>query len=198
MEWARCHKDDDWSQTIFSDETLVQLFRNTVRHWLKHPACEVKRVPKCRQKVMVWGAIGPNGTIGLCLFRETMTAAKCINILKVNLLPAARPQFYDDWRLQQDNDPKHTARIIKVFMDKNVPSVIGWPSNSPDLNFIRNVWAVIKKRIKKRKPQDIGNLEKKFMEEWVRLGREEDNLFLDALKKRSEAEISANGNHILY
>jgi hypothetical protein len=74
---------------------------------------------------MVSGAIGPNGTIELCLFRETMTAAKCINNLKFNLLSAAWRQFHDDWRLQQDNDPKHTARITKVFMDENVPSVMG-------------------------------------------------------------------------
>jgi transposase len=127
-----------------------------------------------------------------------MTAAKCINILKVNLLPAARRQFHDDWKLQQDNDAKHTARITKVFMNENVPSVMGWPSNSPDLNRIENVWAVIKKRVEKRKPQNIGDLERKVMEEWVRLGRQEVNLFLDAIKQRCEAEISANGNHIPY
>jgi transposase len=126
---------------------------------------------------MVWGAIGPNGTIGLCLFRETTTAAKFINILKVKLLPAARRQFHDDWRLQQDNDPKHTARITKLFMDDNVPSVLGWHSNSPNLNPIENVRAVIKKRVKKRKQQYIGDLKRTFMEEWVRLGREEVNLF---------------------
>jgi transposase len=125
-----------------------------------------------------------------------MTAAKYINILKVNLLPAARRQFHDDWRLPQDNNSKHTARITKVFMDENVPSVMGWLSNSPDLNPIDNVWAVITKHVEKRKPQNIGDLERKFMEEWVRLGREEVNLFLDAMKQRCNAVISANGNHI--
>ena len=38
------------------------------------------------------------------------------------------------WRLQQDNDPKHTSRVAKEFLDNNVPEVIDWPSNSPDLN----------------------------------------------------------------
>jgi transposase len=147
---------------------------------------------------MVFGAIGPNGTIGHCLFTETMTAAKYINILKVNLLPAARRQFHDDWRLQQDNDPKHTARITKVFMSENVPVVMGRPSNSPDLNPIENVWAFIKKRVEKRKPQNIGDLARKCMEEWVRLGREKVTLFLDATKQRCEAVILANGNHIPY
>jgi hypothetical protein len=88
---------------------------------------------------MVWGAIGPNGTIGLCLFRKTLIAAKHINILKVNLLPAGRPQFHYDWRLQQNNDPKLTARITKAFMDENVPLMMGWPSNRPNLNAIENV-----------------------------------------------------------
>jgi hypothetical protein len=98
-----------------------------MRRWSKYPAGDMKRVPKYQQKVMVWGAIGPNGIIRLCLFRKTMTAAKYINILKVNIQPGARRQFYNDWRLQHDNDPKHTARVAKVFMDKNVPSVMGWP-----------------------------------------------------------------------
>jgi Mn-dependent DtxR family transcriptional regulator len=48
LEWARCHKNDDWSRTIFSEETSVYLFRNTVRRWSKHPVGEVQRVPKCR------------------------------------------------------------------------------------------------------------------------------------------------------
>jgi hypothetical protein len=50
--------------------------------------------------------------------------------------------------------------------------------------------------MEKRKPQNIGDLERKFMEEWVRLGREEVNLFLDAIKQSCEAVILANGNHI--
>ena len=30
------HKDDDWSRTVFSDETSYQLFRNTIRRWSKY------------------------------------------------------------------------------------------------------------------------------------------------------------------
>jgi hypothetical protein len=125
-------------------------------------------------------------------------SSKYINILKVNLLPAARGQFHDDWRLQQHNDSKHTARFTKVFMDENVPSVMGWHSNSPDLNRIENVCAVIKKRMEMRKPQNIGDFERKFMKEWLRLGREEVDLFLVVMKQHCEAVISANGDHIPY
>ena len=33
VQWAMAHKDDDWSRTVFSDETSYQLFRNTIRRW---------------------------------------------------------------------------------------------------------------------------------------------------------------------
>ena len=31
VQWAIQHKDDDWSRTIFTDESCYQLFRNTIR-----------------------------------------------------------------------------------------------------------------------------------------------------------------------
>ncbi|CAF4121092.1 unnamed protein product, partial [Rotaria magnacalcarata] len=37
VQWAIQHKDDDWSRTIFTDETSYQLFRNTIRRWSKNP-----------------------------------------------------------------------------------------------------------------------------------------------------------------
>jgi transposase len=76
-------------------------------------------------------------------------------------------------------------------MDENVPSVMGWPSNSPALNRVENVWVVIKKRVEKRKPQNIGDLERKFMEEWVRLGREEVSLAICSCGHRRVYKWSA-------
>ncbi|CAM4901746.1 unnamed protein product [Rotaria socialis] len=52
-QWAIQHKDDDWSRTIFTDETSYQLFRNTIRRWSKTPRDEVKRIPKNKQKIMI-------------------------------------------------------------------------------------------------------------------------------------------------
>ena len=130
LEWVIAHGNDDWSQTIFSDETWIQLFRNTVRRWTKNGRDETKRVSKGRQ-IIVWGAISSRGTIGLCLFKGIMDARRYVNILEKNLLPAAGRHFGDDWRLQQDNDPRHTVRFTNQFLSSNVPLVIYWPAYSP-------------------------------------------------------------------
>ncbi len=36
VQWALAYKDNDWSCTVFSDETSYQLFRNMIHRWSKY------------------------------------------------------------------------------------------------------------------------------------------------------------------
>lgn len=197
LQWAVAHKDDDWANTIFSDETSIQLFRNTLRRWSKDPHKEVKRIPKNRQKIMVWGAISTQGTL-VNLFTGIMNAQRYIDILTINLLPAAHRRFGNNWRFQQDNDPKHTARITNNFLSQHVPSVIDWPSNSPDLNPIENVWGILKRGVEKSRPTNVKELMRIFMDEWTNVDKGLVNNLISSMKSRCEAVILAKGDHIDY
>jgi hypothetical protein len=61
-----------------------------------------------------------------------------VQILEDNLLDGARAQFGHRWRYLHDNDPKHTSNVAKEFLEQQVPEVIDWPSNSPDVNPVKN------------------------------------------------------------
>ena len=154
VQWAIKHKNDDWSRIIFIDETCYQLFRNTIRRWSLNPSAEVKRIPKNRQKIMVWGGISIKGLIGYHSFRNIMDGPYFVRILQDHLIPNAKNQFGRRWRLQMDNDPKHRSRVAQDFLSRETPEVIDWPSNSPDVNPVENLWAIIKRRIEKRKPEN--------------------------------------------
>ena len=98
-----------------------------------------KRIPKNKQKTMVWGAFSIKGQISCHSFRTIMDGPLYAEILRKHLLSGARKQFGSRWRYQQDNDPKHTSGVAKQFLPDKVSETIDWPSNSPNINPVENM-----------------------------------------------------------
>ena len=68
-------------------------------------------------------------------------------------------QFYEkDDILIQDNVPIHKAKAtVKLLEDNILCYVSDWPSQSPDLNVIENMWSV-KRNLWKSRPKNIDEL----------------------------------------
>ena len=106
--------------------------------------------------------------------------------------------FGGDWRLHQDNDPKHRSGVAKEFIGEKIPNLLPWPLNSPNLNPIENYWNVLKRYIEKRKPENIDDLGEYMNEEMRKTTASFLINFITSMKDRCLAAIFSNGERIKF
>ena len=68
-----------------------------------------------------------------------------------------------------DNDPKHTSKVVAKWLKNNKVNLLEWPSQSPDLNPIENLWAELKKHVRARRPTNLTQLHQLSQQEWAKI-----------------------------
>ena len=129
-----------WEKVLWSDESpFVLRFNRKKRVWRKVNTAWDPR--NCRgtvkhdKKINVWGCFAAHGVGRLYHVEGLMRKEDYIKILDNEMRPSAGALFLDgDFVFQQDNDPKHTARVVTEWFGDNNVTKLQWPSQSPDLN----------------------------------------------------------------
>lgn len=110
---------------------------------------------------MFWGSISVFGPGSLVPISGMMNSQRYIETLESHLLSVASSWFgNEEWTLVQDNAPCHTSQITRRFLEERNIHVLPWPSNSPDMNIIENIWNIWKKKFTS---QEVGKLVVKLL-----------------------------------
>jgi len=118
---------------------------------------------KFPHSVMIWGAMSSAG-VGPFVFFHTMDLA-----------------------------PAHTAKSTKSWLNGHGVGVLDWLANSPDLNPIENLWGIVKRKKRNKRPKNADELKATVKETWASIQPQQCRKLITSMPRRIEAVIKAKG-----
>ena len=195
------HEGNMWENVIFSDEKTFQSCNNgKIR---VYRPCGTRYDERYTHKthqsgrfsINVWGWISARGPEVCHIVQGRLNAQSYCNILNQVMIPSVGVVYGQDYIFQHDNAPIHKARTVQNYLEENHIRVLPWPSKSPDINPIENVWGKMVKFIYKHnfQPRTQDELRLRIMEAWDQITQEYVRNLVLSMPRRLQALVENNG-----
>lgn len=212
LDFARSHQfwtSDDWERVIFSDETKINRFNSDGRTWFWSKDPNILNDHSVQQtvkhgggRIMMWGCMTAKGVGYCCKIDSTLDQHLYKNILEDELLNTIEYYHFDPSKVifQHDNDPKHTAKSVKEWLQDQEFELMIWPAQSPDLNPIEHLWSHVKRKLNhfETPAKGMNELWERVQKVWNEIDKETCSNLIRSMPSRIEAVLKAKGKWTKY
>lgn len=206
VAFAEEHLADDWKQTWAFDESYFNLHRTSNRYWVSvttEESVQRSKLTNAQEKISVGicFAINPRGKSALCFLPKNWSGPDLVDLFTEELLPSIR------WprgptkaqRFIIDNDGRHQMPVWKEFVvSRRLHPLSPWPSNSPDLNPIENIFGWMKRFVENEGPTSEATLKEAVNKAFEAIPDDHLAHLMDSIPKRLELTIKRKGARINY
>lgn len=191
---------ESWSKVLFSDESKFCIFGSNgrLRVWRKtgdafNPKHTIKTVKHGGGGLMVWGCMSAAGVGNLVFIENIMDQHVYLDILKNNLKEnATKLGMPADFLFQQDNDPKHTAHRVRLWLLYNTKTLPTRPQ-SLDLNPIEHLWDKLDQKLRTHKISNKIQLKEILQKEWHNISTDYTKRLVHSMPQRLQSVLKMKG-----
>jgi transposase len=212
LEYARAHEhwQNEWRSVLFSDEVHFGLWTSRKAKVISKrdeklcEDCQESRGEQDTTSFHCWAMVGFHYKSPLVFFGSSDGSGAAFTpedyisrMVRPHVQPVAstrRMLLLEGDALQDSTGRGHNA--VQVYMDSVHLARLRNPPCSPDLNIMKDVLLLLKKRLQKRVFRDESDLKAGILEEWEKIPIQDINKLVDSMKGRMEEVISKRGKPI--
>lgn len=194
----------EWNSVIFSDEKKFNLDGPDGFQYYWHDLQSTPQIFSNRVQgggsVMIWMAFCASGRTRVFFIDSRMNAGSYVSLLSDSLVPFVNENFEKNYFFQQDNAPCHRAKTTKNWLEEKEIPLLEWPSRSPDLNPIENLWGLIARKVYEggRQFDRINDLKTAILLVIESITSEILSKLASSMSTRMSCVLAARGNSINY
>ena len=210
LAFAKEHQNwtaEQWAKVIWIDESTFEIGK-AFRRVLVWRTANEKYYPECltptfksgRTSVMIYACFaGSEKSTLVFMPKGERTAVDFVRLCYEGEggLKAFREQInIHDAILMEDGAPVHRSNAPKKWREDQGLTKLDWPANSPDLNPIENIWAILKDAVQHRhtpRPKTVDEMKEALQMEWEKIPGSSLSKLLSSMPARMQAGIKAKG-----
>ncbi|KAH9114828.1 hypothetical protein LEN26_013015, partial [Aphanomyces euteiches] len=206
LEWAISQVDLGlgWNQIVFSDEKKFNLDGPDCLQYYWHDLRKEEQTFMSRQNgggsVMIWAGFSSKGLTEVAFLEGRQDSSAYCDTLSNYLMPFVHANHMNGFVFQQDNASIHTSFETKSFFAENDISLLSWPSLSPDMNPIENVWGHLTRKVydNGRQFSSRQELKNEIICQWAAIDQAFLLKLIASMKSRCIDVIQARGSFTKY